>query len=60
MPTGENLVGFFLFYARRERTRTGAEGRAGVREAAGGGGENRAKKNFLRGSFCGVKIEMTQ
>ena len=60
MPTGEILVGFFLFGERRGRARKGAEGRAGVREAAGGGGENRAKKIFLRGSFCGVKIEMTQ
>ena len=60
MPTGENLVGFSLFSKRCGRVRNGAEGRAGVREAAGGGGENRAKKNFLRGSFCGVKIEMTQ
>ena len=60
MPTGENLVGFFLFYARRERTRTGAEGRAGVRAAAGGGGENRAKKIFFEGAFCGAEIEMTQ
>ena len=60
MPTGENLVGFSLFSERLGGVRKGAEGRAGVREAAGGGGENRAKKNFLRGSFCGVKIEMTQ
>jgi len=43
MPTGEILVGFFLFCARRERVRNGAEGRAGVREAAHGGGEKRLK-----------------
>ena len=44
MPTGENLVGFFLFYARRERVRNGAEGRAGVSKAAGKGGVVRAKE----------------
>ena len=44
----------------RERTRKGAEGRAGVREAAHGGGENGAKKIFLEGVFCGAEIEMTQ
>ena len=40
--------------------RKGAEGRAGVREAAHGGGENRAKKIFFEGTFCGAEIEMTQ
>ena len=60
MPTGEILVGFFLFGERRGRARKGAEGRAGVRAAAGGGGENRAKKFFFEGAFCGVYIEMTQ
>ena len=38
MPTGENLVGSFLFGELRERVRNGAEGRAGVREAVRGGG----------------------
>ena len=60
MPTGEILVGLFLFGELRERVRTGAEGRAGVREAAHGGGENRAKKIFFEGVFCGVEIKMTQ
>ena len=60
MPTGENLVGFFHFWKRRERVRKGAKGRAGVREAAHGGGENRAKKIFFEGAFCGAEIEMTQ
>jgi len=43
-----------------EAARKGAEGRAGVREAAHGGGENGAKKFFFEGAFCGVYIEMTQ
>jgi len=34
MPTGEILVGFFLFGELRERARKGAKRRAGVREAA--------------------------
>ena len=46
--------------AAREKVRKGAEGRAGVREAAHGGGENGAKKIFFRGAFCGVEIKMTQ
>ena len=37
MPTGENLVGFSLFSERLGGVRKGAEGRAGVREAARGG-----------------------
>ena len=45
---------------KRERTRNGAEGRAGAREAAHGGGENGAKKFFFEGAFCGAEIEMTQ
>ena len=60
MLTGENLVGFSLFSERLGGVRKGAEGRAGVRAAAGGGGENRAKKIFFEGAFCGVYIEMTQ
>ena len=60
MPTGENLVGFSLFSERCGRARNGAEGRAGVREAARGGGENRAKKIFFEGAFCGAEIKMTQ
>ena len=54
MPTVEILVGLFLFGELRERVRKGAEGRAGVREAAHGGGENGAKKIFFRGVFCGA------
>ena len=46
--------------AAREKVRKGAEGRAGVREAAHGGGENGAKKIFFRGAFCGAEIKMTQ
>ena len=46
--------------AAREKVRKGAEGRAGVREAAHGGGENGAKKIFLEGVLCGAEIEMTQ
>ena len=49
-----------FFGKLRERARKGAEGRAGVREAACGGGGNRAKKIFFEGAFCGVYIEMTQ
>ena len=45
---------------RAEAARNGAEGRAGVREAAHGGDENRAKKIFFEGAFCGAEIEMTQ
>ena len=60
MPTGENLVGFSLFSERCGRVRNGAEGRAGVRGAAHGGGEKRAKKIFFRGVFCVVEIKMTQ
>lgn len=46
--------------AARERVRKRSEGRAGVREAAHGGGENGAEKIFLEGAFCGAEIEMTQ
>jgi len=35
--------------------RKGAKGCAGVREAAHGGDENRAKKIFFRGRFAGLK-----
>ena len=45
---------------RAEAARNGAEGRAGVREAAHGGDENRAKKIFFEGAFCGAEIKMTQ
>ena len=44
----------------RPRGDRGAEGRAEVREAAHGGGENGAKKIFFEGAFCGAEIEMTQ
>ena len=46
--------------AAREKARKGARGCVRPCAAGCGGGENRAKKFFLRGSFCGVKIEMTQ
>ena len=55
MPTGENLVGFSLFSERLGGVRKGAEGRAGVREAAHGGAENRAEKIFSEGCFAGLK-----
>ena len=45
MPTGENLVGFFLFYARREKARKGAEGRAETR----GGVEGRGRRRVSSG-----------
>ena len=40
--------------------RKGARGCVRPRAAGCGWGENRAKKFFLRGSFCGAEIKMTQ
>ena len=44
----------------RERVRKGARGCVRPRAAGCGGGENRAKKIFFEGAFCGAEIEMTQ
>ncbi len=59
MPTGENLVGFFLFW---EAARKGAKGREKARKGARGcvrpraaGVEIGLKKFFLRGRFAGLK-----
>ena len=40
--------------------RKGARGCVRPRAAGCGGGENRAKKIFFEGAFCGAEIEMTQ
>ena len=43
-----------------EKARKGARGCVRPRAAGCGGGENRAKKIFFEGAFCGAEIEMTQ